>query len=576
MLHEPSAVRSAPTAAGLAPRRAVSRLRVRGGRVYDPANGIDGDVRDVCIEDGRIVASLPDDAPLLDATGLIVMPGGVDIHCHIAGPKVSLARRLSPERRRADAVAARGARTAGGDEGAVAGWLRSGTGGLVPSSFVTGYRYAGLGYTTAFEAAVPPLGSRQAHQELNDTPVIDKGFYVLLGNDEFLFRLLAAGASEPVREHVARTVADARAYAVKVVNPGGVAAWKSGTPRLGLDDPVPGAGVTPRTIVRGIAGAVDALGLPHPMHLHCNDLGLPGNVATTLDTMRALEGARAHFAHIQFNSYGSTAEGKPTSRAADLIEYMNSHPEISCDVGQVMFGEATAMTADSRVGELLHRVTGHKWVDLDEELESGCGVVPFEYREKNYVHALQWAAGLELFLLSGDPWRIVLSTDHPNGGSFLAYPRLMRLLMDRTFRRQEIARVNPGALAGTALADGLDREYTLSEIAIITRAGPARLLGLRQKGHLGPGADADVSIYTPGPDAEAMFATPRHLIKGGERIVEDGQVLAQAFGRTLHLRPEHSGGIADEFARFVERYGTVAADDYRIDEDELRAGDVLA
>src|SRR2546430_3031579 len=49
----------------------------------------------------------------------------------------------------------------------------------------------------------------------------------------------------------------------------------------------------------------------------------------------------------------------------------------------------------------------------------------------------QWAVGLELFLLARDPWRVVLSTDHPNGGSFLSYPRLIRLLMDRAYRDEQ-------------------------------------------------------------------------------------------------------------------------------------------
>ncbi len=546
-------------------------LRIRGGRVYDPANGVDGEIRDICVADGRIVASLPEGAPGLDAGGLVVMPGGVDIHCHIAGPKVSLARRLSPERRRQHPVAGRTVEN---------GLLRAGTGGLVPSSFATGYRYAGLGYTTAFEAAVPALGARHAHQELNDTPVIDKGFYVLLGNDEFLFRLLDGAGQAEVREQVARTLSAARAYAVKVVNPGGIAAWKASPrpeTRLGFDETVPGTrAVTPRRIVSAIADAVDALGLPHPLHLHCNDLGMPGNADTTLATMQALEGRRAHLAHLQFHSYGSTPDGRPTSRARELVEYLDAHPELSCDVGQVMFGEATAMTADARVGELLHRLTGHKWVDLDVELESGCGIVPFEYREKNYVHAVQWAAGLELFLLARDPWRVVLSTDHPNGGSFLAYPRLIRLLMDRTFRDQELARVNQAAIAGTALADGLAREYTLSEIAIITRAGPARLLGLERKGHLGAGADADIALYAPASDAEAMFSTPRYLFKAGERVVEDGQVVREAWGRTLHVAPDHGPAIETAFARFVSDRGTVAADQYRVDEDELPLAEVVA
>ena len=56
-----------------------------------------------------------------------------------------------------------------------------------------------------------------------------------------------------------------------------------------------------------------------------------------------------------------------------------------------------------------------KWVIMDIECDAGCGVVPFKYRDKNFVNALQWAIGLELFLLVDDPWRIFLTTDHPNG-----------------------------------------------------------------------------------------------------------------------------------------------------------------
>ena len=68
----------------------------------------------------------------------------------------------------------------------------------MPSTFTTGYRYATLGYTTAMEAAVPPLGARHTLEELHDTPVIDKGFFVLMGNNVLLFRLLRAGAPRGV------------------------------------------------------------------------------------------------------------------------------------------------------------------------------------------------------------------------------------------------------------------------------------------------------------------------------------------------------------------------------------------
>ena len=74
------------------------------------------------------------------------------------------------------------------------------------------------------------------------------------------------------------------------------------------------------------------------------------------------------------------------------------------------------------------------------------------------------------------------------------------------------------ALKRIVLAD-LDREYTLSEIAIITSAGPARTLGLSQKGHLGLGADADVTLYQENPDSGVMFEYPRYVIKSGEVVV---------------------------------------------------------
>src|ERR687885_1040493 len=515
-------------------------LRIAEGRVYDPANGVDGEVRDVCLDGGRVVEELPAHAPRIDARGMVVMPGGVDIHSHIAGPKINAARKLTPEEHRADVL----------DRTAI---TRAGTGGTVPSTFATGYRYALLGYTTVVEAATPPLAARHTLAELRDTPVIDAAFLVLMGNNLALFELIR---SEParVRDAVAWWLQATGGYGVKLVNPGGVERWKTGNGNVpSLDDEV--LDVTPRQVLEAIAGAVHDLGLPHPVYVHCNNLGVAGNWRTTMDTLRTLAGRRAHLAHLQFHAYGGKPGGRPRSRAPALAEYLGDHPELSADVGQVMFGPATTMTADAPVSAVLRDLTGGKWVNADTEVETGCGIVPFTYREKNYVHALQWGIGLELFLLSRDPWRIVLSTDHPNGGSFLSYPRLIRLLMDREFRNDQIRRVNGKAMKRTVLLDDLDREYTLEEIAVITRAGPARLLGLRDKGHLGVGADADITIYDDRDDREAMFAAPRYVIKDGRPVVEDGELRDVGPGRLLRVGVEYDPSIEPTLERlFEDRY----------------------
>jgi len=231
-----------------------------------------------------------------------------------------------------------------------------------------------------------------------------------------------------------------------------------------------------------------------------------------------------------------------------------------------MFGPAMTITADAPVEYLLHKSSGRRWTNIDIELETGCGLVPLTYKEKAAVSALQWAIGLELFLLSRDPWRVVLSTDHPNGGSFLSYPALIQLLMDRSVRDEQLKRVNPKLLAGSALADGLAREYTLNEIAIITRAAPARLLGLRAKGHLGVGADADITIYSRQQDLATMFSTPRYVLKDGVLIVEEGQLRRAPAGRRLRVAPGYDDAVLTDLRRHFDRYSTVAFDNYPVGE----------
>jgi formylmethanofuran dehydrogenase subunit A len=536
---------------------APDRLRIVGGTVYDPANGVDGEVRDVCIESGRIVEQLPAAAPTLDARGMVVMPGGVDIHSHFASSSCNHARRLIPDEHAADPVPAPHLPA---DE-----VPRSGAGGTVPTTFTTGYRYAGLGYTTAFDAAVAPLTARHSHSELDDTPCVDGGIFVLMGNDEYLLRQIDAGERDRARDYAGWLLGATGGYAIKLVNPGGVEAWKTGQRNvLTIDDRVGGTSVTPRAILETLADAAIGLRLPHPVHIHCNNLGVAGNVGTTLATFQALSGRRAHFTHLQFHCYGG-GNGKPwSSGAAPVIEYVNAHPEVSCDVGQVMFGPAMTITADAPVEYLLHKSSGRRWTNIDVELETGCGIVPLTYKEKAAVGALQWAVGLELFLLSTDPWRVVLSTDHPNGGSFLSYPALIQLLMDRSVRDERLKQVNPKLLAGSALAEGIAREYTLGEIAIITRAGPARLLGLAHKGHLGPGADADVTVYARDPDLAKMFSTPRYVVKGGALVVEEGHLRRAPAGGRLRVAPGFDEAVLSDLRRHFERYSTVAFDNYPV------------
>ena len=183
--------------------------------------------------------------------------------------------------------------------------------------------------------------------------------------------------------------------------------------------------------------------------------------------------------------------------------------------------------------------------------------------------------GLELLLLVRDPWRIFLTTDHPNGACFWRYPEIIHLLMNADYRRECVKKLPPRALKRIVLAD-LNREYTLSEIAIITSAGPARALGLSQKGHLGVGADADVAVYNENPDGVLMFRYPRYVIKAGEIVVEEGDIRKVIDGREFIARPTYDERIEDYLRPLFQQYYTMSFDNYPVELERIERAEVRA
>ncbi|MHA1705543.1 MAG: formylmethanofuran dehydrogenase subunit A [Promethearchaeota archaeon] len=561
-------------------------LIIKNGKVYDPLNNIDGEKIEIHIKDGKIVDKVDGDAKVIDASGMIVLPGGVDIHSHIAGPKVNVGRSFRPEDKVPEFNKARTKLT------------RAGTGYSVPSTWVTGYRYAKLGFTTVMEPAMPLLEARHTHEEFLEIPIIDKAAFPLFGNNWFVMEYIREKEFEKLAAYVNWILQVTKGYAIKLVNPGGVENWTWGKNVNSLDDHVLHFDVTPREIVEGLATANEMLGLPHPIHVHCNNLGHPGNVEHTIETMKAVEkikpkGEREvvlHITHCQFNAYGGTNWNNFESRAPKVAEYLNSHKHISIDVGQVIFGKyaTTTMTADGPWEFALHHLGGTsawgakpgiKWVNGQVEGESGSGVVPYFFSPKVAVNAIQWAIGLELVLLMKNLWQIFLTTDHPNGGPFTSYPQIYRWLMDKKSRDDVLLnQCSKKAATRTQLKD-IDRELTINELCIITRAGTAKSLGLKDRGHLGVGAIGDVSIYKLDPDKmdghaiEKAFTQAAYTIKEGQIIVKDGEIMATPSGTLLVAK----GQISDSsMETMLEEIKLKWRDHYSINFNNYAVQDVYA
>lgn len=484
------------------------KTRIKGGRVVDPLSGSDH-VTDVWFEGDRIIdgsAIASEDADqTIDASGCVVMAGGIDIHTHIGGGKLAIARMLL-----SDVIDQDAAKTA--SEATQSEFL--------PSAAVAAQRYLQMGYTVALEPAMIPCNARAAHAEMADMPGLATGGFCLLGNDDLLLTLIAQETPQPmINDYVAWMVRATQAIAVKVVNPGGISAFKFGARDLDVDTPHPKYGITPAQIIRTLSRAVHEIGLVHPLHIHCSNLGVPGNIASTLATIKAADGYPIHLTHAQFHCYGKGDLGM-SSQASQLVAAMEANPNVTIDVGQIMFGQTVTLSADAQ-----HQFANRKYASpqktaiVDIECEAGCGVVPFRYRRRQFVHSLQWAIGLELFLMINDPSRVFLTTDHPNGAPFTAYPHLLRLLGDHSFRETALAEIHADASASSQLP-GLTREYSISDIATMTRSAPAQIMGLADRGGLSKGSVADVVIYRSNEtDLESMFRDPEHVFASGRHLI---------------------------------------------------------
>jgi len=534
--------------------------RIKNGLLIDPVQKINNIKQDLLIKDGLIVDKFDslDRFEVIDCSDMIVMAGGIDMHTHIGGGKTNLSRMLLPENHFKNSRSSNPIEIVSSDC-------------CTPGTYQAGYRYAEMGYTAAFEPAMIFSNSRQAHMEMGDTPILDHGAYVMLGNDELFLEMLASDKGhEMIKDYVGWAMSASKSMGVKIVNPGGISAFKFNQRSLDVDQNHNHWQISPRKILKELALCLHELGVPHPLHIHASNLGVPGNIKSTLETIDALDGLPGHLTHVQFHTYGTEGDKKFSSAARFLVEKLKTCPNISIDVGQIIFGQTVTSSGDTMKQHTNSNFSNpKKWIIGDIECEAGCGVVPFKYKEESFVNALQWAIGLEIFLLMDDPWRVVLTTDHPNGGPFTSYPHLIRLLADKSFRDEQLDKLHPDVLNHTVLKD-IKKELSLYEIAILTRSAPSKLLGLSKYGNLRPGSCADVAIYSKNVNFEEMFKKPKLVFKAGELVCKNGEIVRVPVGGVHIVKTHYDANIKKHISGFYENKIATSFNNSEIGNEELQ------
>jgi len=543
----------------------TGNIILKNARVYDPTNKIDGEIMDISMSDGKIVDRFEGKAREIDVKGRVVMAGGVDMHSHIVGSKLGFGRSMCPEDHRKDPVPKTKA-------------TRGGVGYTMPNSYVIGYRYSAMGYTTAIEPALPALKGLGSWEELEDVPNLDSGLLPLFCNSMITFNYVKEKDISGLAGYIAWILRKVGGLGVKVVCPGGTYAWAHGSNIRELDTEVPDWGITPREIIRGLCQATEALGLPHMMHLHPLNLGRVGNVKTTiehLDAIKDIKGhnGRKHICHLTHMSFETLAmhedeKAKPdwkwvSSGGLEFAEYVNKNDHFTVDMGQITFGPATTMTGDGPFQYTLYQMTKNKWANIcvDVEMPGGAGVVPYYFDPKSPANAVQWTIPLEFALSVNDVWRVIMTTDHPNAGPFTKYPLVISWLMSKKQRDTWMEKLHKFATERSTLKD-IDREWNLYEIAISTRAAPAKIMGLPNKGHLGVGADADVTVYDLDPNKVNLADDPERIIKvfgqsyltfmRGQQVAKKGIVGKTPHGKVWSVHAELNDSLWNRINKELE------------------------
>ena len=438
--------------------------KIINGRIYDPINGKNGVIEDIYFENGRIVEGGSADCDVLDASGCVVMAGGVDVHSHLAGEPLEV--------------------------------LREAGNALIPPTWDAGNQYGAMGYTTVVNAATPALAARRTVLEEQAVDGIDSLNLIWVGENPALTKLAESGSDSELDQYLAWLLDVSCGWGLKLINPmGGREGW--------------------RKLLLRLMEANARMGLPHPLHLHHPYLAKPGAYEDIIATMEAAGDMPLHLAHLQFYGYKKNEAGKTVSAAQEIAAALNAHPNITADVGAVVFGPAAAVSCDTSFVGTLSGKKGNRtelW-----ELDGGMAVLPLKYSSDNHMGATQFLTGLEMMLCVDRPEQILLTTDHPNGGPFNAYPYLIAMLMDKSFRDEELKKINPKALELSNLPS-ITREYTLDEIARLTRSGAAQRLGLKNVGHLGVGACGGVVLYKEQADKQAMFSKAHAVLRGENKV----------------------------------------------------------
>lgn len=494
----------------------MTKLIVKNGLVFDPLNNINGEVKDILIEDKKIVEKFSNNKDIneIDAKNKTVIPAAIDIHTHIASQQINWARLLGLKNKTFKNI-----------------WQ-----GLTLKKIATDY--IKNGYTFLLEANVFPSLSKQTIFNFQHLPVLDKAMLINVSNIWALELEYQRGKMDEMAVFLSDLLSKTYAFGLKVYNPFEAESWNFKELRKNLSQNGRLYNFSALDVYENLIRVNEYLNLPHSLHAHIEGYETEQakiNLSTILNKINSLEiqpkvknrSQIIHLAHA--SSYNVDSDN------SELIKNLNISEKIDLDLGFICFNAINPLiTSDrwlinkqikdySNSNEKSYNVISSA---IEFEGDSFTSLRTIEKSNKHYVNL--WANAVDLALNIKNKWKIQLSLNYPNYGDINNIPEVATWLLSSEARTKFLKELPFKSLPEKIIKDP-DEMLTFNEFIIISRASPARSLGIGDiKGNLGIDADGDLNILNANInkiDLSKDYETLKTSLQNIEYVVKAGEII---------------------------------------------------
>ncbi|MFX1587823.1 MAG: hypothetical protein ACFFC1_06690, partial [Promethearchaeota archaeon] len=370
----------------------MSKVIVKNGIIFDPINKIEGEIKDILIENGKIVErfSNQSDVKEINANNKTVIPSAIDIHSHIASQQINWIRLLGRTHKLFQEY-----------------WNNLSLEYIAKS-------YISNGYTFILEANVYPSLSKQTIFNFKQLPVLDKAMLLNVSN---IWALELEYQREMVNEasiFLSDLLLKTKGFGFKVYNPFEAENWNFQKLRDNLATKGRLFNFSPIDVYEKIAKFNEALGLPHSVHVHIegyeqncakenlnlilnriNSLNLIPNPKNKFNIKRS---QIFHLAHA--SSYNIDGDN------SDLIKFYNSNQEYDLDLGFLGFDPINPLTTSDRRLINSNARSPFKVITSAVESEGDIFSTLRTFNKQNETDCILWANSLDLALNIKNMWQM--------------------------------------------------------------------------------------------------------------------------------------------------------------------------